>query len=224
MFYFVSDIHGHIRLDNLKKNIQKICLNSEDFLIILGDAGIVWSEQKNKEVYEFYNNLPCMVLFIDGNHENFSLLNQYPKSSWNGGTIRLITSNIIYLMRGEIFKINNIKFFTFGGGFSAKRLSNTSPVFIWDEELPCEDEYQNAWKNIEKHKNTVDYILTHSAPSKVLEHLNLPRYSEEEKLINFLDKINQTLSFKQWFLGHYHIDASFDEYFILFNDYYKIER
>ena len=41
MIYLVADIHGYIRLEWLKAQLDKIPLTEADYLIILGDAGII---------------------------------------------------------------------------------------------------------------------------------------------------------------------------------------
>jgi hypothetical protein len=55
------------------------------------------------------------VLFVDGTHENFDLLNAMAKESWNGGKVHIVSENILHLMRGQVFNINGKLFFTFGG-------------------------------------------------------------------------------------------------------------
>ena len=41
MIYLASDIHGHIRLEWLKTQLNKLPLTDSDYLIILGDAGMI---------------------------------------------------------------------------------------------------------------------------------------------------------------------------------------
>ena len=43
MIYIASDIHGHIRLEWLRLQLNQLSLKESDYLIILGDAGIIWS-------------------------------------------------------------------------------------------------------------------------------------------------------------------------------------
>lgn len=61
---------------------------------------------------------PWTILFVDGNHENFELLDDYPVSSWHGGKVHFIKESVIHLMRGQIYTIDGLTFFTFGGGYS----------------------------------------------------------------------------------------------------------
>lgn len=51
-----------------------------------GDFGYIWSgSAKENEELDILNNYNCTILFIDGNHENFELLNKYLVKHWNGG-------------------------------------------------------------------------------------------------------------------------------------------
>ena len=54
---------------------------------------------------------------MDGNHENFELLDDYPVSRWHGGKVHFIKESVIHLMRGQIYTIDGKTFFTFGGGY-----------------------------------------------------------------------------------------------------------
>ena len=94
MIYLVADIHGHIRLNWLKTLLDEKDLSSNDLLIILGDAGIVWSQDASKNVQEYYNSLPCKVLFLDGNHENFDLLETFPIVDLFAGKAGKVSDNI----------------------------------------------------------------------------------------------------------------------------------
>lgn len=94
-------------------------LSMDDYVIITGDFGGIWyGDKRDDATLEFYEEKKYMVLFVDGNHENFDALNKYPISEWNGGKVHKIRDNIFHLMRGQVFEIDSKKFFTFGGGVS----------------------------------------------------------------------------------------------------------
>lgn len=216
MIYLAADIHGYIRLDWLKAEINKLVLDANDYLIILGDAGIVWSETEYLEVKEYYNSLPCLTLFVDGNHENFSMLNNCPIETRFGGKIHSVSDKIIHLMRGEVYTIDGKSFFVFGGGFSLKRLTNTSPVTVWNEEMPNNEEYQNGIKNLEKYHNMVDYVLSHVAPYSIARNNGIIVNNEERELNDYLESINQNIRYSHWFFGHYHKDFDYGKFNCLF--------
>ncbi len=206
MIYLAADIHGHIRLERLKKLLQPYTFTDSDYLIILGDAGIIWSETEHKEVQSFYERLPLTTLFLDGNHENFDLLETYPIVQSFGGTARKISDKIFHLMRGEIYTIDNKTFFVFGGGFSLKKLTNCSPITVWEQEMPCEAEYLNGIKNLTEYNYTVDYILSHVAPEEIAYRMNIPLAEQEIKLNRYLEGVREKSAFKKWYFGHHHKD------------------
>ena len=213
MIYLVSDIHGHIRLNWLAEKLENLNITSSDHLVILGDAGIVWSANEHLEVREYYDSLPCKVLFVDGNHENFDLLDAYPTTELGGGAVHKITDNIFHLMRGETYEIENKRIFAFGGGFSLKKLTNTSPIFVWDREMPSDEEYQNGTKNLARLDYQVDYVFTHVPPTSVANQIGVKLVDEERCLNDYLNDIKDHLEYKAWFFGHHHKDVEFEKHF-----------
>lgn len=213
MIYLVSDIHGHIRLNWLAEKLANLNITSSDHFVILGDAGIVWSANEHLEVREYYDSLPCKVLFVDGNHENFDLLDAYPTTELGGGAVHKITDNIFHLMRGEAYEIENKRIFVFGGGFSLKKLTNTSPIFVWDREMPSDEEYQNGTKNLARLDYKVDYVFTHVAPTFVANQIGVKLADEERRLNDYLNDIQDRLEYKAWFFGHHHKDVEFEKHF-----------
>lgn len=216
MIYLASDIHGHIRLPWLQTQLNKIPLTPQDSLILLGDAGIVWSETEHCEVKEYYNALPCKTLFVDGNHENFSLLAKYPTCICFGGLAQKVSDKIFHLMRGEIYLIEGKKFFVFGGGFSKKKLTKTSPVFVWDEEMPNNTEYKHGLNMLKDIGNRVDFILSHVSPFAVTKAMGIEVCEEEKALNEYLGLISEETQFDNWYFGHYHKDFTYGKYDCLY--------
>ena len=202
----ISDLHSDIkRLKDLIVNV-----GSGYYLVIAGDSGIVWSGSKQEnENLEIINNLASkksiIVAIVDGNHENFDLLNSYPVTEWNGGKVHIIRNNIIHLMRGQIFTIGGKTLFAFGGAASQDRHLR-GPGSWWPQEIPTVDEYIEAFNNLEHNNNTVDIIITHQAPRSILEQLGKKYDTSEENLICFLDTILKHISFKKWIFAHNHTD------------------
>ena len=104
MIYITGNTHGDI---NRFETEQTKKFTSEDYLIICGDFGFIWNGGKREEKQlEILSQKPYTILFVDGTHENFDLLNAYPTRQWNQGTVHEIRPNILHLMRGEIFEID----------------------------------------------------------------------------------------------------------------------
>lgn len=246
MICVTGDIHG--RLNDIKDLYTK----GYSHIIILGDFGIIWSNEPTlKEMIdlEWLSKQSTVTLFIDGNHENHKRLNSYPIEIWNGGKVHKITHNVYHLMRGQVFNIEGKSFFAFGGArshdisdgilevddprieewsrnpFRMFRIRNLS---WWEEEEANKGEMLDAFANLQKNGNKVDYVLTHCAPSGIAEEVirYIGCYEYEETLTSsFLQCLLMNLDFDKWLFGHYHINGDFREKWLcLFEEYYLIEE
>lgn len=209
--YVTGDIHGLLDIDRIL-NINN--LDEDDYLIILGDFGLLWDNgRKEKKALKKLNSKPFTTLFIEGNHENFDILNALPVESWNGGRIHKVKEKVIHLMRGEIFTLNNKKFFVFGGGTSIDKELRKEHVSWWKEELPSQAEIDNGIKNLYKHNYKVDYVLTHTADAANLQTIgDLMGFSPSEDSCNkFFSQIKSKLTYDKWYFGHFHLDWNINE-------------
>ena len=194
-------------------------LTKDDYLILLGDCGICWADGINDSyVKQTLINLPITTLWIDGNHENFDLINEYDIEEWNGGKVHFIDDSIIHLMRGQVFKINDLSFFTFGGAYSTDKYNRTEGINWWREEIPSKEDYQEGFKNLKIHHNKIDYILTHTAPYEVIIGLGIDLDCDDEEVLpHYLQQIADNIDFKEWMFGHFHIDEDIENYHALYD-------
>lgn len=230
MIFVTGDTH---RLMDIKKlnedNFQEQSfLTRNDYLIIAGDFGAVWTGTlKDDEALDYYANKNFTTLFVGGNHENYDALEKYPIEKWNGGNIRRIRDNIFYLMNGQVFEIDGYRFFVMGGATSVDKIFRTEGESWWAQEEPEQDEYEEAFRNLASVGNNVDFIITHTIPEKV-RRVVYETYSDfvnyESPVERFLDLIMENIHFTKWFAGHLHIDRDFPEYRlrILYNGVVKI--
>jgi TPR repeat protein len=206
--FLVADIHGYLRLDFLVKKVAEFVPIEDDVIVILGDAGIVWQDEMNEDVRKFYSSLSYDVLFLDGNHENFDLLNKLPIVERYGDAVHEVLPNVFHLIRGNAYLINGKKFFVFGGGYSVKRETNSSPVTTWDDELPSAEEFKRGLKTLAENENRFDYVLTHQAPQSLLETIKHSCSQAEAELVGYLERVRNTTKFARWFFGHLHKDIT----------------
>ena len=147
-------------------------------------------------------------------------------------------------MRGEIFDIDNKKFFTFGGAKSHDiqegilNLDEEEKIYAyrkkgayfrirdyswWNLELPTDDEMKNGINNLEKVNYKVDYIITHCCPTNVQAILSGGTY-KKDNLTDYLQEISEKCEFKQWYFGHYHDNKQIDsKYILLYEDIVPLE-
>jgi TPR repeat protein/predicted phosphohydrolase len=218
-----ADIHGHLRLDFIKHKTSALCLQKNDVIIILGDAGIVWANPMNEAVKHFYSSLPCNTLFLDGNHENFTLLNTLQQVEKYGSKVHKVLDNVFHLTRGNVYLINGYKYFIFGGAYSIKKETATSPVNVWEEEMPNLTEYKNGLQRLKENSFSFDYILTHQAPKSVLDSIGYYYSNNETVLLDYFDGIKKSADFNRWYFGHIHQDIKNGKFCGLYNEIEVIE-
>lgn len=210
MLFVTGDTHGEEgRFQYMDGPIEKT-LTAEDKLFVCGDFGYISDDSYRERLYlRFLAEKPYTILFVDGNHENFDLIDEYPVEEWCGGKVHVIrrdkngTPKIIHLMRGQVFEIEGKKIFTFGGAYSVDRYMRTPHRSWWPQEMPTDDEKKEAISNLEKANYEVDYILTHTAPEDTL-CMFYPNHPEEKPLNNFLEWVRETVKYQHWFMGHLH--------------------
>lgn len=216
--FITGDIHGQIDIARInKKNWpDQFNLTRQDYLLQLGDLGLLWKKDKTfNYLLDFYTSRKYTLLWIEGNHENHTWLNTFPIIQWNGGKVHKIADNIFHLMRGEIYNIYNKTFFTFGGGLSIDKNKRIIYIDWWPEEEANYQEQINAINNLEKYNYKIDYILTHSAPELIKNQVGFKNYTSNTE--QFLQYINNKLIFNKWFIGHYHIDQIYQNYYFIYN-------
>jgi len=207
--YVTGDTHGGIDFMKLAALAMKVKgLTRDDYVIVAGDFGGVWSKGTLERDLSKYIRLPYTVLFVDGNHENFDLLNAMPVEEWHGGKIHRVAENVIHLMRGQIFTICGKIFFSFGGAESTDKEWRLEGRSWWPQEVPNYADYDEAYKNLSAVGNKVDYIISHTIDEKTLLLPPLAQYDYEAFGTNRgLSNFEQTVEYKHWYFGHYHIDA-----------------
>lgn len=215
MIYITGDTHGDHDFAKLKLFADKHGeLTPGDYVIIAGDFGGVWSKNTLEEDLKPYKDLPVTVLFVDGNHENFDLLNAYPIEMWNDGKVHKIAGNVIHLMRGQVYDIDGKTFFTFGGATSIDRAWRTEGISWWPQEVPADADIVEANRNLEKAGFKVDYIVTHSCDEKALYYppLSTSLFQKgvfpENRILSYFE---ENVEYKHWYFGHYHLDGELTE-------------
>ncbi|MBQ2265215.1 MAG: metallophosphoesterase [Oscillospiraceae bacterium] len=203
MVYITGDMHGE--WDRFKDK-QMRQLKSGDVLIVCGDFGFIWDGTKQeKALLRKIAMLPFTVAFLDGCHENFDLLARFPVEEWNGGPVHRIAPNIVHLIRGHVFTIENRKYFAFGGGHSQDYEFRCQTPHWWEQEQPTPLEIKNAIHTLAEHENKVDYILTHEPPASLKDCLGVDVFQRLE-IHTFFEDIIRVCQYRKWFFGKCHID------------------
>ena len=234
--YFVGDTHGLHDANKLLLLKEREELDYLDYVIICGDAGIVWHQDLLDEFIDFYESIGANILYVDGNHENYDMLKKYPVTTFCGGKVQKISEHIYHLMRGQVFTILGRKIFTLGGADSTDKATRVEHLSWWaDEQITSEDIVESK-ENLKKHNNTVDYVVTHALPSSTLEEIvevftqcgeEVPYYLTRKlrptPSSEYLDEIKKIVKFKCWYAGHLHIDEKVENLQVLYCDVERIK-
>ena len=230
MIYMTGDTHGDIRRFNTASFFEQKEMTKDDYVIILGDFGLVW-DYEGESKYEKYwldwlAEKPFTTLFIDGNHENHDRLDDMEVEEWNGGKVHMVRPSIIHLMRGQVFDIDGLKIFTFGGASSHDirdgilepddprikkwnkdydKLFRINKQSWWERELPSKAEMEEGRQNLAAVNWKVDYVLTHCTSANTTALIGGSYYGQDI-LTQYLQEIKEKLDFKRWFFGHHHMD------------------
>ena len=224
MVFVTGDVHCPIDIHKLNtKNfpLQK-SLTKNDYLIVCGDMGIVWSypegKRYNEDLYwqKWFNTRNYTTLFVDGNHENHSMLASYPIVDFCGGKAHKIKDSVYHLIRGEIYTIDGKTFFCFGGASSHDKHLRKEGVDWWPEEVANLFEMNQGIDNLEKYNNKVDYIISHCCSTRI-QNIISPYY-ESDSMTQFFKFIEENVEFKAWFFGHYHTDMVVEQNFVCVYD------
>lgn len=221
MIYITGDTHGDFSRfrDSITRKIRR-----GDTLIVCGDFGFIWDGSKaENNILKKIGELRYNVAFIDGCHENFNLLEQYPETEWNGGKVRSITGNLVQLKRGQVYTIEGKKFFTFGGGHSQdidiRRETNT----WYEQEQPTAEDVEEGVKNLTAHEGIIDYIITHEPPQSLKKCLDLDIYHHLETDA-FFEQILSDCIYSKWFFGKCHINKIIPpKFYALFDNVVRLE-
>lgn len=159
-------------------------------------------------------------------------------AEWHGGKVHRVRPHVLHLMRGQIFELEGSRFFTMGGAKShdiedgilepdapdfERRLMTLqrkpraryriNHISWWAQELPSDEEYAEARRNLDAVGWQVDYIITHCAPTSIV--LMGSRHNEADWLTDFLQEVQERAKYHYWLFGHYHDNRAIDEKHIL---------
>ena len=221
--FLKGDIHGN--LFEIIDFINRFNLGKNDNIIILGDCGIAWRKDKkdlaqNIKLWNECGN-EVKLYFIDGNHENFNILNSLPIENNMGK----IADNIYHLRRGQVYEFENKKILVCGGADSIDKYRRIENFTWWKEEAISQETIDNI------PAGHYDYVLTHCCPRSIFEknriYLSTLQFLDENKINHssedMLEQLKNKITFDHWFFAHYHINRNLDEKFTcLFEDFMEV--
>ena len=203
MIYVTGDTHGIAsrfsdpRLKGLKQG---------DTLIVCGDFGFVYAEDKQEEkALKWLSKRKYNVLFVDGAHDKVELLEKYELCDFAGSKVRRINERVYMLLRGNVYTIEDKKIFAFGSGLSESYNIISDIISSNAGSLPTIEETKNGIENLSSVDNQVDYIVTYDAPISAKTYIGEANHNG---LNTYFEEIYKLANFKCWYFGRYHKDKA----------------
>ena len=217
MIYITGDLHGDVDIHKLSSSRfpEGNSLTRNDYLIVCGDFGLLWDGSPEERYWlHWLDKKPWTTLWIDGNHENFDMLEDYDVVEWHGARVQYITGNIIHICRGSVFDLEGVRFFAFGGAESHDKEIRTPGKSWWTDEMPSGAEMELGRKALDDADWSVDVVITHTIPGRIQEAVFGEDYPCNQ-LNDYFDEISERLDYSYWFSGHYHSSTILDDKHIL---------
>lgn len=228
--FVTGDVHNSKDIGKLSTEIftEQKELTKEDILIVCGDFGLPWTigeSKKDKYWLDWLQDKTFTTMFVDGNHENFDALEQYPEVVKKGALCHKLRDSVYHIKRGEVLHINNKNIFCFGGATSIDKLHRKEFINWWKQEEPSFSEISYGIDNLLK-MDRVDIIFTHEVPYSVLESIEeiklMPHASYTvNKVLDSFYNIAKDKDLTSWYFGHHHIDGKYEHQKVEFQGVYQ---
>lgn len=181
-------------------------MSHDDWLIILGDSGVFEPRTEPGENISRVRRLPCRVLIIDGEHDDYDRIADHPESPWNGGMINIVSRDVYRLCRGSVFTLKGHTFLAIGGSSTPNREDVGKYWSWWPGQDISENDLRETGRNLAGHGGRVDFVLSCDCPDSWKD--DVPGSVKGTRSGIALDKVLEDLDFNCWIfqkglcLGH----------------------
>lgn len=222
MIYITGDIHGDPR--PIVGFAEKMKIDKDDTVIILGDVGLNYYRKKRDEAAKFLlNNLPCEIFCIHGNHEiRPQNIPTYQEQKWNSGVVFAEEKwpKLLFAKDGEIFTLAGKRCLVIGGAYSVDKYYRLEHGYgWWPDEQPSEETKRYVETQIANHQ--VDIILSHTCPFKYepreMFMAEVDQNTVDDSTERWLDRIEESVPYEAWYCGHWHTNKRIDKMHFLYD-------
>jgi hypothetical protein len=215
--YVCGDIHGDLDIGLLSFSNwpESRELTEKDVVVILGDFGLIWGHpgtrcaKKDQYWLDWLGKRPYTVAFVDGNHENFDLINKLPtvvKWANEVGVVETSEKPIYHLRRGRKYTINGKSALALGGAESHDKGRRIEGLSWWPAEVWSSDDCERIAEQL---PISVDYVLAHTCPQYVA-NLMFELYPRNCSVASAMNNLVDAISCKEWHFGHWHQNKEID--------------
>ena len=194
----VGDIHGKIDI-----MLEKVFLQDVDLIIQVGDFGTFISKENLDrgsrrhngigdfvEYYTGKKKFPVPVYFINGNHEDFNIIEKICAQP---------IPNLNYMKNGMVYDIDGVRFGAIGGNYSPTRFKLDKKHKKLQGVRRKHFNYQDI-ENLKQIKN-IDVIIAHECP---LDVGLISKFDKKECGSKEIRELIEEIQPKYYFHGHYH--------------------
>ena len=241
-FFITGDKHRHFA--KVKEFCREMNTRRKDVLIVLGDAGFnFYDDKRDDELKQEISQLNITLFCLHGNKENRPQnVGTYGIRSFCDGKVYYEPKypNIYFAIDGEIYTFEGKKYMVVGGAHSVDKircLEEGTP--FWFDETPDDTIKEKVELGLQSQDNRIFGMMTHTCPIDYLptemfmstrQNANIkrnPRKAKSKKLFMpdidrsteiWLSEIEKKIDYKVWFCGHYHIDKQIDKIQMMCHD------
>lgn len=198
--YVCGDIHGEF------EKFEKFIIEKQpDMIFQCGDLGLFpnFNNKKglleNDKMYKFNIRSNKKIFFCPGNHEDWNYLDLMEDDNE-------IFSNVFYMKKGSILKLNNKNILFIGGADSIDKKQRLIGRDWFQQEIIRDKDMYNIYNTNEN----IDIVISHTCPKSVFDNiLRLDnRYNDPSQIA--LDYILEKFHPKKWYFGHFHRYLKFE--------------
>lgn len=227
--FITGDKHGDY--SELETKLTRYKATKQDVVIILGDHGTLYYEDRSAErKKKWLNDLPATFICIRGNHDHrpdcaaysHKLIDVNEPTHAGSFYIDEKYPNILYTKEYGWYRFGTKRVFVIGGAFSVdkyKRVKMQEAGFtgyLWfsDEQL-YPRERDDAQCQLVKEAQGEFYVMSHTVPMKYVPRdtfmPNVDQKTVDNTMEWWLNDLEDGLSYQKWYCGHWHIDRTQDK-------------
>ena len=132
--------------------------------------------------------------------------------------------SMLFAKDGEVYNLNGLKTIVMGGAYSIYKAYRLAYGYgWWEDEQPSDEIKKYVEEQLEREAWDVDVVLSHTTPLKYepveVFMSGVDQSKVDKSTENWLDKIDDRLSYKKWYCGHYNTEKKIDNLEIMFENF-----
>lgn len=226
MVYYTGDPHGDVR--GIAAFCRANALTGQDTLVILGDVGAnYFLDLRDRLVKDPLNACGPTLLCVHGNHEcRPQHVPGYRAMAWHGGQVLAEDAypRLLFALDGEIYDLEGADHLVIGGAYSVDKAHRLQWGYRWwSDEQPDAAVRARVEQVLAARNWQVPVVLSHTCPYKYEpKEAFLPGLDQstvDDSTERWLDTIDDRLTCRAWYCGHWHIDKQVDRMHFLFHGF-----